>query len=249
MLELMQLSKTFKGPDGPVKAVAEFSLHLSAGELAAVRGPSGAGKTTLLLMAGGLLHPDSGHVILNGTDLYRLSPESRARFRAENIGFVFQQFHLLPYLTVRDNVLASQLVLPRAPPRQQDMQSPTRQRGTAEPACQGQRHVEERADELLAQFGLARRARHVPAQLSTGERQRTALARALLPRPRLLLADEPTGNLDDDNGGIVLAALAEYARQAGAVLLVTHDARVAGLAQRTVVLQPQPSCAHQRCGP
>lgn len=211
MLELHQVRKTYAGPSGPVTALADFSLHVTAGEMVAVRGPSGAGKTTLLLLAGGLLSPDSGRVVVDGRDLFQLSAEARASFRADNIGFVFQQFHLLPYLSVRDNVLAANLVRPVG-------------------------NAGERADELLTRFGLSSRARHVPAALSTGERQRTALARALLHRPRLLLADEPTGNLDDDNGKTVLEFLADHARQGGTVLLATHDARVAGVAQRTVSL-------------
>lgn len=212
MLELHQVRKTYAGPTGAVTALADFSLHVAAGEMVAVRGPSGAGKTTLLLLAGGLLSPDSGRVVVDGRDLFQLSAEALANFRAENIGFVFQQFHLLPYLSVRENVLAANLVRPVG-------------------------NAGERADELLSRFGLSGRARHVPAALSTGERQRTALARALLHRPRLLLADEPTGNLDDDNGKTVLDYLAEHARQGGTVLLATHDARVAEVAGRTVSLQ------------
>jgi ABC-type lipoprotein export system ATPase subunit len=164
----------------------------------------------LLLAAGGLLRPDAGNVTVAGQDPYALSPEERAKFRAAHIGFVFQQFHLVPYLNVLDNVLVPSLAAPA---------------------------MRERAVELVAQFGLADRAHHVPAQLSVGERQRCALARALLNRPKLLLADEPTGNLDPDNGKLVLAALAGFVQQGGAVLLVTHDERASGVAQRWVRLR------------
>lgn len=213
MLDLRNLCKTYRGPKGSVSALADFSLAINSGEMVAVRGPSGSGKTTLLLIAGGLLRPDAGQVFLGDQDVYELSPGARARFRARNIGFVFQQFHLVPYLSVFDNVL-----------------TPTLAAGTSRAGI--------RAEELLQRFGLGERMDHVPAQLSTGERQRAALARALLPQPRLLLADEPTGNLDTANGEAVLASLAEFARAGGGVLLVTHDVRVAEFADRILDLAP-----------
>jgi ABC-type lipoprotein export system ATPase subunit len=211
MLSLRQVRKTYEGPNGPVVALADSSLDIGAGEFVAVRGPSGSGKTTLLLVAGGLLRPDAGQVVLDGQPIYDLPREARARLRATRIGFVFQQFHLVPYLSVLDNVLTPAL-------------------------AQAQPDARARATELVERFGLTPRRHHVPAELSTGERQRTALARALLNRPRLLLADEPTGNLDDANGAIVLNALAEFAKTGGAVLLVTHDHRAATFAQRVLQL-------------
>jgi ABC-type lipoprotein export system ATPase subunit len=213
LLEIRRLSKSYPGPLGTVRALEEISLMVPAGEFVAVQGPSGCGKTTLLLAAGGLLRPDAGNVAVDGTDLYALSDEERARFRALTIGFVFQQFHLVPYLSVLDNVLAPALALITADSRQ-------------------------RAEELIGRFGLSHRLHHVPSELSTGERQRTALARALLNRPRLLLADEPTGNLDQENGQMVLGCLADFARDGGAVLLATHDPRAAEYAQRVVPLEP-----------
>ena len=209
MLKLENVTRWFDGPSGSVKALDAVSLSVDAGEFVAVQGPSGCGKTTLLLTAGGLLKPSAGDVFVNGRNLYRLSAEARSRQRAETIGFVFQQFHLVPYLTVLENVLAPTLALP-------------------------DREAAERAEALLERFHLVHRKHHKPAALSTGERQRTALARALLNRPRLLLADEPTGNLDEKNSEIVLRHLAEFARDGGVVLLVTHDPRAAGFAQRTV---------------
>ncbi|MCI0457069.1 MAG: ABC transporter ATP-binding protein [Gemmataceae bacterium] len=209
MLAISNLTKTYRGPAGPVTVLDGLSLDVAAGEFVAVQGRSGCGKTTLLLTAGGLLRPDSGRVTLAGQDLYVLSEEGRARFRARHVGFVFQQFHLVPYLSVLDNVLAPTLAL-RSP------------------------DARDRAEQLLTTFGLAHRARHVPAELSTGERQRTALARALLNRPQLLLADEPTGNLDRDNSEIVLGHLSDFARSGGSVLLVTHDPEAAARAQRIV---------------
>lgn len=209
MLEIRNLTRTYRGPAGPVNVLDSLSLDVAAGEFVAVQGRSGCGKTTLLLAAGGLLHPDAGRVLVAGQDLYQLSEEARARYRAQRIGFVFQQFHLVPYLSVLDNVLAPTLALQSA----------------------GARH---RAEELLGTFGLTPRAHHVPAQLSTGERQRAALARAFLNRPQLLLADEPTGNLDRENADVVLGHLANFARAGGAVLLVTHDPEAARRAHRIV---------------
>lgn len=211
MLTLDRITKAYRGPAGPVSVLNDFTLSLGTGEFVAVRGPSGCGKSTLLLIAGGLLAPDSGRVLLDSADLYSLSPGHRAAIRARSVGFVFQQFHLIPYLSVFDNVLAPTLA-------------------TAIPNARA------RAEELLTRFGLSERRRHLPGQLSTGERQRTALARALLPRPRLVLADEPTGNLDDVSSDIVLSALEEFACDGGTVLLVTHDATAAARAARTLQL-------------
>ena len=209
MLRATGLSKTYRMPGKEVRALDGVSLEVAAGELVAVEGPSGCGKTTLLLVAGALLRPDAGQVTVNGQDPYALAPEARARFRAAGIGFVFQQFHLLPYLSVLDNILAPTLAgdLPDA---------------------------RRRAEELADHFGLAERRGHVPSELSTGERQRVALARAVLPRPHILLADEPTGNLDEASGRAVLGHLAEYAAAGAAVLLVTHDPRAAGYAHRVI---------------
>jgi ABC-type lipoprotein export system ATPase subunit len=214
MLEIVNLCKSYRSPGGRLTVLHDLTLSVGAGEFVAVQGRSGCGKTTLLLAAGGLLHPDTGRVALAGQDPYALSEEGRARFRAAKVGFVFQQFHLVPYLSVLDNVLAPSLAL----------------------RLQGARG---RAEQLLEEFGLAGRRRHVPAQLSTGERQRTALARALLNRPQLLLADEPTGNLDHDNAAVVLGHLAAFARSGGAVLLVTHDPEAAARAHRVIRLGPQ----------
>tara|TARA_B100000809_G_scaffold254155_1_gene291013 strand:- start:1399 stop:2061 length:663 start_codon:yes stop_codon:yes gene_type:complete len=208
VLAINQLGKSFPSAAGEVHAVRDVSLELAAGELVALRGPSGCGKSTLLMAAGGLLEPTTGSVEINGTDLYSLGQDGRAQFRAENIGFVFQQFHLIPYLDVRDNILAASLATARA--------------------------EDERVDELLEIFGLEQRAHHVPAALSTGEKQRTAMARALLNNPKLILADEPTGNLDQDNAEALLEQLSGFSGKGGAVLLVTHDARVDNHAGRTI---------------
>jgi ABC-type lipoprotein export system ATPase subunit len=209
MLHAADLANPYAGPRGPVRALDAVSFAVEPGEFVAVRGPSGCGKTTLLLVAGGLLRPDAGRVQIDARDPYALSPEARSRLRADAVGFVFQQFHLVPYLSVLDNVLAPSLASPAPDAR-------------------------DRARQLIERVGLAERADHVPAELSTGERQRVALARALLNRPKVLLADEPTGNLDADAARTVLEHLARFASAGGAVLLVTHDPAAADFAGRTI---------------
>jgi ABC-type lipoprotein export system ATPase subunit len=212
LLSIRGASKSYLRPPAEVRALDGVSLDVDAGEFVAVEGPSGCGKTTLLLVAGGLLRPDAGDVRVAGQDPYALPADRRAAFRARTIGFVFQEFHLVPYLSVLHNVLAPALA------------------GTADGA-------RDRALDLIERFGLSARRHHVPAELSSGERQRTALARALLNRPQLLLADEPTGNLDRQNALAVLRALREFAAGGGAVLLVTHDEQAAAAADRRVRLQ------------
>jgi ABC-type lipoprotein export system ATPase subunit len=223
MITIQNLTKTFDGPDGEITALRNVTLQINAGEFIAVQGPSGCGKSTLLMNTGGLLIPDGGQVVIDGEDLYALSSTDRARFRAERIGFVFQQFHLVPYLSVLDNVLTPSLAMPL-------------------------RDANRRAAALIDHFGLTERRRHVPGQLSVGERQRTALARALLTNPSVLLADEPTGNLDGENAGIVLEHLREFANDGGTVLLVTHDPRSADYAQRSIHLNKGSLCEPQTAG-
>ncbi len=205
ILRAENLRKTFSHGDGEVRALDGVSLNIRGGELVAVNGPSGCGKTTLLLTAGGLQYPDGGSVMLDGVDLYAVSPEKRARERAENIGFVFQQFYLVPYLTVTENVL-----LPSV----------------------GRLGKSERGQELLERFNMDHRSGHKPSELSTGERQRVALARALINCPKFLLADEPTGNLDDRNAKQVMDAVSKFAGDGGGVLLVSHDRRTSVHANR-----------------
>ena len=214
LLQINNVSKNYTNGQSTVRAVSDVSLQVSAGEVIAVQGPSGCGKTTLLLIAGALLKPDSGQVLVNGQDPYVLNFDARAESRARTIGFVFQQFHLVPYLSVLDNVLAPALAL-------NSSAGETRERGL----------------QLIERFGLSDRIQHVPAKLSTGERQRAAMARALMNQPKLILADEPTGNLDHQNADALLGFLAEFAADGGGVLLVTHDDRAVAHAQRVIHLQ------------
>ena len=212
MLKVQNLTKIYSGPNGPLNAVDNVSLHIKTGEFLAVQGPSGSGKTTLLLSIGGLQTPDKGNVIVEGKNIYRMKPDARAQFRAGTIGFVFQQFYLIPYLSVVDNVLAPSVALPHS-------------------------EASKRAQELIERFKLTDRSSHKPSELSTGERQRTAMARALLNNPKLLLADEPTGNLDKENTDIILNFLSEFAKSGGTILMVTHSEQAAAHADRELHLK------------
>ena len=212
LVELKDLTKTYTGRDGNVRAVDGISLSVDTGQFLSLQGPSGCGKSTLLLMSGGLLAPESGTGEGGGENTYAMNPNARSAFRARNIGFVFQQFHLVPYLTVLENVLAPSIAT-------------------------GGTDGMDQARELVSQFGLDDRSGHVPGELSSGERQRTALARALFNRPKLLLADEPTGNLDYENSQTVLKYLREFVTDGGAVLLVTHDPVAAEQADRAIQLR------------
>ncbi|MCH2131174.1 MAG: ABC transporter ATP-binding protein [Pirellulaceae bacterium] len=218
LLELQNVSKSFSRNGHQVQALQDVSFRIEPSQFVAVRGPSGCGKTTLLLVSGGLLRPDAGEVSLSGHELYTLSPENRAGIRSAHIGFVFQQFHLIPYLNVVDNVLASSL-------------------GLVMENASERRELYDRAIELVERFGLMDRSKHLPSELSTGQRQRVALARALLNRPKLLLADEPTGNLDKENSVIVWQYLREFAAEDRAVLMVTHDSVAAERADRVIEME------------
>jgi len=212
VIRLDGVSKVYQTSEGPVRALDHVDLEIDAGEFVAVRGPSGCGKSTLLAIVGGLHSPTSGKVVVDGEEISAKNSAARAAFRAEKVGFVFQMFHLLPYLTVTDNVMLS------ARPGQESA-------------------ARRRAVELLERFQLGHRLSHHPGQLSTGERQRVAMARAMMNDPSLILADEPTGNLDPENATAVLDHLAEFQRQGGTVLLVTHEEVAAGYAGRTVALR------------
>lgn len=210
MVKLYNLRKIYSRKDGnEVRALDCVSLEVSTGEFVSVQGPSGSGKTTLLLAAGGLLVPDEGTVSIEGANMYSMSGDDRARFRARTIGFVFQQFHLVPYLDIMDNILVPSLAHPNT-------------------------EAKERAKELMEQFNLAHRTHHVPAELSTGERQRTALARALLNKPSLIFADEPTGNLDTKSSYEIMSLFQRLNQQGRTIVVVTHETDIAELTERII---------------
>jgi len=212
MIVTENVSRIYRNQRGEVRALDGVNFTVKEGEFAVVRGPSGSGKSTLLLTIGGMIHPTNGRVEIGGQNIYAMTAQERARFRAANIGFVFQMFHLVPYLNVVENVLLSSAA------------------GTKR-AGRGQ------AEELLTRLGLSGRMRHRPSELSAGEKQRTALARALLNSPKVLLADEPTGNLDPENAGMVLDHISHFHKNGGTVILVTHENVAADYADRMIRLE------------
>jgi len=208
MLRVVNVRRTYDG--GAVLALADVSLSIHQGDYVAIMGPSGSGKSTLLNLLGALDRPTSGDILFDGQSL--VGRVDLDRFRANTLGFVFQSFHLLPTLTAIENVQIPMFETSLAP----------RQRA-------------EKAAELLGLVGMSHRSTHLPAKLSVGERQRVAIARALANDPKLLLADEPTGNLDSVAGGVVLDLFDRLHRERGLTLVViTHDAQVAGRAQRII---------------
>jgi putative ABC transport system ATP-binding protein len=211
MIEFERVSKVFTTRRGEVRAVDDLSLTIEKGQYVAICGPSGCGKSTLLSLVGGLALPTTGRVVAGGVEMSCASSAQRAYHRAKFIGFVFQVFHLLPFLDVLDNILLA----------------------AAQP---GKADTIAYAKSLVGQFGLQPRQHHRPDQLSIGERQRVAMARALLNRPQILLADEPTGNLDPQNAAIVMDQIELFHQQGGTVLLVTHEQPAAARAQATVHL-------------
>ena len=221
MIEAHGLTRTFSSGGRPLEVLKSVELEIPAGEFVAVAGPSGSGKTTLLGLLAGLDRPTAGRVIVDGQDLDALTEDERARFRVNRIGFVFQTFHLLPTLTALENVLVPLELAGGG------------SAGSRHPA----RDARARAKSLLDRVGIGDRAHHYPVQLSGGERQRVSLARAFANRPRILFADEPTGNLDRETGARVAALLERLNRDAGTTLvLVTHDGELAGRADRILLL-------------
>jgi putative ABC transport system ATP-binding protein len=211
MLRCESLTRTFPSGGRELPVLKSITLDVPDGSFVAILGPSGSGKSTLLGLLAGLDRPTSGRVWLDGVDLSSLSEDERARLRGEKVGFVFQSFQLIPTLTARENI-----------------QVPLELRGL---------EAQARADELLARVGLDGRGHHFPSQLSGGEQQRVALARAFSHRPRVLFADEPTGNLDAATGARVIELMAELNREVGTTLiLVTHDQTLAARAGRIVRL-------------
>jgi putative ABC transport system ATP-binding protein len=196
---------------GEVRALEGVDLEVTCGEWVSVMGPSGSGKTTLLNILGGLDRSTSGELYVDGTDVTALPRKELARFRRETVGLVFQQFHLVPYLTALENVMLAQYFHSMAD--------------------------EAEARAALEAVGLGERLHHLPAQLSGGEQQRVCIARALINQPRLILADEPTGNLDAANEEIVLDIFRQLHAQGHTLVVVTHDARVGRLADRLITLE------------
>jgi len=213
MITLHGVSKTVESGGRPLTILHPLDLSIASGEFLAIVGPSGSGKSTLLGLLAGLDAPSSGQVLIDGVDITRLSEDRLARLRGEKIGFVFQFFHLVPSLTAFENIL-----VPMEIARRRDAMA--------------------RARGLLEEVGLTDRGHHYPSQLSGGEQQRVAIARALANDPPIVLADEPTGNLDSATGRLILDLLLNVRRaRASTLVLVTHDATIAGLADTRLVLR------------
>lgn len=210
ILDVRRLTKSYDSGDGKLIVVKDVSFALEAGSSCAVVGPSGSGKTTLIGLCAGLDQPTSGEVYLDGINLGTLDEDGRARLRNGAIGFVFQTFQLIPTLTALENVMVPL-------------------------ELRGQNHVRDPAVDLLKRVGLGQRLGHYPTQLSGGEQQRVALARAFINRPKVLFADEPTGNLDAETGKLVIENLFALNSDSGTTLvLVTHDLELAGRTQRVI---------------
>ncbi len=214
LIQLEHVSKTFQKGSTLVHAVDDVSLAIHAGEFLAIMAPSGCGKSTLLQLIGALETPTSGRIIFDGADLAQMNDRALSRFRNRHVGFVFQAYNLLPELTVLDNV-----VLPLYY------------------AGVGKRERRERAMEALRQVGLADRAHHHPAELSGGQEQRAAIARALVSQPQIVLADEPTGNLDTHIRDQVMRLFRDLNARGTTLLIVTHDAEVGAAAQHILLMR------------
>ncbi|MBF8266557.1 MAG: hypothetical protein HW388_65 [Dehalococcoidia bacterium] len=214
-VQAIGLTKVYGSGLTTVRAVDNVTLEVREGELVLIMGPSGSGKTTLLSMLGGLLRPTSGQVFINGVEITTLSESRLPDIRAREVGFIFQAFNLLSSLSAQENVLFPASLVPG-----------------------GTRAAQERASELLERLGLSQRRRYLPRNLSGGEKQRVAVARALINNPRLILADEPTGNLDSKTGHEVMMILHDIARDEGrTVLIVAHDPRLEDMADRILWLE------------
>lgn len=210
---MKQVSKLYPHRDSMVHALDNAQVKIDKGDFVSVVGPSGCGKSTLLLMLGGMLSPSSGQVLLNEQSMYELSPNKRAHLRKENIGFVFQKFNLIPYLTALENV-----------------QIPLFLAGASA------EEKEEKAANALKRVGLGERMDHKPSELSGGQQQRVALARMLANDPAVILADEPTGNLDPHTAEQVIGFFEEFNNEGRTIVMVTHDPAAAARAKRTLRL-------------
>ena len=208
--DIIRIKNITKQYDEKTRALDNLSLSIKKGEWTSIMGPSGSGKTTLLNIIGCLDSPTGGNIFINGTETTALNQTELTRFRRENIGLIFQQYHLVPYLNAVENVMMAQYFHSLVD--------------------------ENDAIEALKRVGLDHRLDHVPAHLSGGEQQRVCIARALVNEPRILLADEPTGNLDQKNGDIVLKLILELHREGHTIVLITHNPQIGDMGQNKVVL-------------
>jgi putative ABC transport system ATP-binding protein len=223
ILEARNLNKTYAVENRHITVLTDISLSIAPGEFVVIAGSSGSGKTTLLTLLSGLDQPSSGHVAIQGQEITGATEDELAPIRNRMIGFVFQSFHLVPSMTAKENIMFPAEIM-------------------------GKKDAEQTARRLLKRVGLADRADNMPSQLSGGEKQRVSLCRAMVNQPKLLFADEPTGNLDSENGSIVLSQLVDLKTEQGATLvLVTHNPDIAEAADRVLTLKDG-RLAHERPG-
>jgi len=221
LIELKGIKKVFRQGDLTVEVLKGIDLTIDRGEFVAIMGPSGSGKSTLMYIMGCLDRPTEGKYYLNGIDVFSLSDEELSKLRAQFIGFVFQSFYLIPYLSVLDNVLVPVDYLPKEERKKRFRE----------------KNPEERARELLKRLGMEERIKFKPAELSGGQKQRVAIARALINSPEVILADEPTGQLDSASGKAVMETFKELHREGKTVIVVTHDPAVASYADRVIKIK------------
>lgn len=213
ILKASDISKSYSSDKNQIKIVDNYNIDLFSSEFVSLTGPSGCGKTTILMIIGCLLKPDHGTVEIDGLDIYSMNSSRIAEQRSKKIGFIYQDFKLIPYLTIKENILCSSLI--------NDVGN-----------------LEDKANDLILRLGLNHRVNHRPEQLSAGEKQRTAIARALLMEPRLIIADEPTGNLDKKNSSLVIEALKHYSDEGACVIMVSHDEDVKKSSDRHIQMDP-----------
>jgi putative ABC transport system ATP-binding protein len=214
LIEIKKLNKTYESGEERVKALVDVDLKIERGEFISVMGPSGSGKSTLLTILGGLNHPTKGDVAVDGIPIYKLPLEKLADFRREYLGFIFQSFQLIPYLTVIENVMLPLSITQRTHREQVKM-----------------------AEEILEKIGLAGKARRLPDQLSGGEQERVAIARALVNSPPILMADEPTGNLDSKTGKEIMDLFKSLNEEGQTIVMVTHNPENTSFSTRTISLK------------
>jgi len=218
MLKVKGITKTYTKNGSSFTALDDVSLNVVKGEFVAIVGPSGSGKSTFLHTVGGLIRPDAGQIFYKGKDIYALNNREANRYRGKSVGFVFQQFHLMPYLTVYENVKMADT---------ETADNKTADKKTA---------IKKDIEGFLKKCSLLPLRNKYPSELSVGEKQRTAFVRAIISKPEILLADEPTGNLDPENSRILMSLIADFHKNGGTVLLVTHQSETSKYASREITL-------------
>jgi putative ABC transport system ATP-binding protein len=221
LIEVRQVGKDYQSGESTVQAIKEMSLYIDDGEFVSIMGQSGSGKSTLLSILGGLNHPTRGRMLLDTLDIYKLTSEQRADLRSEYIGVIFQSFQLIPYLTVLENVKLPMAITGKKAKIQDKM-----------------------ARDVLDRVGLANKADRLPDQLSGGEQERVAIARAIVNKPPILLADEPTGNLDSKTAEDIMNLLKELNREGQTIIMVTHNPEACKHSSRTIMVKDGSCYAH-----